>query len=356
MIAIVVFIALLLALVLIHELGHFLVARWAGCRVEEFGFGFPPRLFTWKKGETTYSFNLLPIGGFVKIEGEDMEEENPGPRSFGSKSASWRLAILVAGVTMNVLLAAVLLGVQAGVGVPVLVTEENKSKLTDIKTYITAVAPNSPADQAGLEPLDRIVAIDGQEQPTVEAVQSHVSSHAGEKITLEVDRQGQRHRLEVVPRSDPPPGEGALGIGLEATGLEVMPWWRAPWVGISRTVALLVAIVTQFGLIIGQLWRGEGVGETLTGPIGIALYTQEATQLGLSYVLEFGALVSLNLALINILPLPALDGGRILFVLIEKIRGKRLSAKFEGITHTIGFVLLILLMLVITFRDISRYF
>src|SRR5581483_1394096 len=141
--AIVVFIVLLLVLVLVHEFGHFITAKWAGCKVEEFGFGFPPRLFSIQRGETTYSFNALPIGGFVRIEGENSEEETiNSPTSFSSKSGLWRVVILSAGVIMNVLLAWALLSIQAGVGVPTLVTEQNNTTLKDFKTYIVDVAPN----------------------------------------------------------------------------------------------------------------------------------------------------------------------------------------------------------------------
>lgn len=355
-ITILVFVAILLALVLVHEFGHFITAKWAGCRVEEFGFGFPPRLFGIKKGATTYSFNLLPIGGFVKIEGEDMNDPVPGPTSFASKSARWRTVILAAGVTMNVLLAVVLLSVQAGIGFPTVVTDNNAAQLTDVKTYILEVSPNSPAAQTGIQEFDRIVKINDIANPRLEQVQAVAHDQAGQEISLQVDRQGQHHTLTLTPRANPPAGEGALGVSLAATGLTRVPWWQAPWAGIQRTGEMLVAIVNQFGLILQRLVSQGQVGETLTGPIGIAIYTKEATAMGASYVLEFAALISLNLALINILPLPALDGGRILFVALEKILGRRLPGKIEQLTHNIGFALLILLMILITVKDVRRFF
>ncbi|MEX1998024.1 MAG: RIP metalloprotease RseP [Candidatus Andersenbacteria bacterium] len=351
-----IFIGLLLALVLVHEWGHFIAAKKAGCRVEEFGFGFPPRLFSYTYHDTRYSFNLLPIGGFVKIEGEDMQDSNPAPTSFGSKSALWRIIILSAGVIMNVVLATILLTWQGMIGFPTLITEENKQTLTDHHTYILEVAPNSPAAQAGVQALDRIAELEQITDPTIEDVQTLLQQKAGESVAIVVDRQGTKHTLQVTPRLNPPAGEGALGISLAATGLEKIPWWEAPWFGIKRTGTMLAAIVTQFWLLLQRLLAEGNVGGNLTGPIGIAVYTNEAAKLGLSYILEFGALISLNLALINILPLPALDGGRIIFVLLEKIRGHRLPVKFEQITHTIGFALLIFLMLLITFRDIRRFF
>lgn len=353
---IVVFAVLLLALVLVHEWGHFIAAKKAGCRVEEFGFGFPPRLFSKMWHGTRYSLNLLPIGGFVKIEGEDMQDASPGPTSFASKPAGWRIIILAAGVTMNVVLAWVLLSVQAAVGMPTLVTEKNGRELTDLKTYVLDVSDRSPAAEAGVVELDRIVRVNEIENPAIEQVQQEIAAARGKSITLEVERQGQHKTITANPRETPPAGEGPLGISLAAAGLERSPIWQAPLTGAKRTVDMLVAIVVQFAAIIQRLVTGGGVGETLTGPIGIAVYTNEVTQMGLPYILEFGALISLNLALINILPLPALDGGRILFVILEKIAGRRFPGKLEQITHTVGFALLILLMIAITFKDVQRFF
>lgn len=354
LVTVVVFFGLLLLLVLVHEWGHFFVARRAGCRIEEFGFGFPPKLFSVKRGGTEYSLNALPIGGFVRIEGEDMQTPNPPPTDFGSKSAAWRITILAAGVVMNVVLATVLLIIQAGIGYPTLVTGR-AGELKDVKTYVTEVTENSPAKTAGLRALDRLVVVDGIANPTVEDVQATVRSKAGKEIAVEIERQGQHETLTLVPRINPPEGEGALGVGLAATALHKVPWWQAPFVGLRRTGEMLLAIITQFAEIIGRLIRQGSVGGTLTGPVGIAVYTNEAARMGVSYVLEFAALISLNLALINIMPFPALDGGRILFVLLEKIFRRRMPFKIEKLTHAIGFAVLIGLMLLITFKDIARF-
>jgi regulator of sigma E protease len=356
LLAIVIFVVLLLALVLVHEFGHFIVAKRAGCGVEEFGFGFPPRLWSRVWHGTRFSFNLIPLGGFVKIEGEDMADTSPGPTSFASKSAGWRIAILSAGVAMNVVLAYVLLTAQSIVGTPILVTDANSAALTDQQVYVMDIAPASPAEQAGLKQLDRIVRINDRQHPSIEQVQQLVASGQGAPVTLEIERQGGGATLTLTPRVNPPAGEGPLGVSLAAAGLQQHPWWQAPWQGLKRTGELLGAIVTQFFQITKKLVTEGTTGGELTGPVGIAIYTNEAAQLGASYVLEFAAIISLNLALINILPLPALDGGRIVFVLLEKIKGRRLPLRFESMTHNIGFVLLIFLMLLITFRDIKRFF
>ncbi|MAF80972.1 hypothetical protein CL628_03075 [bacterium] len=351
-----VFVGLLLVLVLVHELGHLLAAKRAGCNVEEFGFGFPPRIASKIWRGTRYSFNLIPLGGFVKIEGEDMAEQAPGPGSFATKSAPWRIFILAAGVIMNVILAAVLFTWQGVIGVPTVVTAETAASLDNQLTYIVEVVDESPAAAAGVTAYDRIVSIGGIEQPTIEQVTTTIGATLGEELSLELDRQGVREQITIVPRVDPPEGEGALGVSLLATGITKIPVWQAPWHGITRTWDMTAAIVTQFWEIGGRLVREGSAGETLTGPVGIAIYTNEATKLGLTYVLEFGALISLNLALINILPIPALDGGRILFVFIELIIRRPVPGKVEQTAHTVGFVALIGLMLLVTWRDIIRFF
>ncbi|MCE9643557.1 MAG: RIP metalloprotease RseP [Candidatus Andersenbacteria bacterium] len=357
---ILIFIAMLLVLVLVHEWGHFFVAKKAGCKVEEFGFGFPPRLLskTWRG--TLYSLNLFPIGGFVKIEGENMEElpdgEKPSQTSFASKSAWWRIAILSAGVIMNLLFAVVLLSVESAIGAPTLVTEKNASTLTDKKTYTVEVAKDSPAQQAGMQVYDRIVSINNVQAPSLTTVQQITRDNAGKQIQMQLDRNGQDLSVTVTPRVNPPEGQGALGISLSETGLEKSPIYLAPIKGIERTGIMAWTILSQFGILIAKLFEHQSVGQALTGPIGIAIYTKQAVAMGLSYFLEFAAMISINLAIINILPIPALDGGRILFVGIEKLVGRKRTASVEQYAHTIGFIALIALMLFITFKDIHHYF
>ncbi len=353
---ILIFLGLLLVLVLVHEWGHFIVAKKAGCRVEEFGFGFPPRVFGKMWHGTLYSLNLLPLGGFVKIEGENMDETSPPATSFASKSASWRIAILCAGVAMNMVLSVVLLSIQSGIGSPTMVTDQNRVGLTNIMTYVLEVAPDSPAAYVGIKQFDRIVRYADIQQPGIADVQNLTKKHAGVATTIEVERAGQHLTFDITARANPPKDEGALGIGLGETGLLKTVWWKAPWEGVQRTAEMTAGITSQFATLIQKLFYQEKMGEVLTGPIGIAIYTKEAASLGISYFLEFAAMISINLAIINILPLPALDGGRVLFVLIETIIGRRVPGKVESYAHTAGFLLLIGLMLAITFKDIGRYF
>lgn len=355
LVTILVFMVLILLLVLVHELGHFAAAKLAGCRVEEFAFGFPPRLFSVVKGGTRYVFNLLPIGGYVKIQGEDMEEENPSPDSFAGKSIPWRVIILAAGVFMNMVLAVVLLSIQAGAGVPVLVTEENQSRVTGMRTHIVEVVAGSPAETAGILALDTVEAINLIEKPTIDQLVHEVDGARGAEVTLKLSRGHEIREIKVVPRENPPAEEGAMGVGLEETGLLKATWWKAPGEGLKRTWQMTGLIATEFAKIIGRLASGGGGGAELGGPIAIAVYTDVAAKLGFSYVLEWGALISINLALINILPFPALDGGRILFVLIEAIFGRKVPGKWEYWAHTGGFVLLIALVLLVTYHDVMRF-
>ncbi len=353
---ILIFVGMLLALVLVHEWGHFIVAKKAGCKVEEFGFGFPPKLFSVMWRGTEYSFNLFPIGGFVRIEGENMDEEHPTATSFASKSALWRIAILSAGVIMNLVLAAFLLGIESGIGAPTVVTAENKAELTNIMTYVLDVSPDSPAAEAGVQPYDRIVKYGEITRPAVSDIQALTKNSAGKEIALELERAGQHLNVTVTPRVDATQEAALIGIGLGETGLLKTPWYMAPVEGVKRTAFMTGAILDQFAGLIQKLFQRESVGQVLTGPIGIAIYTKEAASMGWSYFLEFAAMISINLAIINILPLPALDGGRILFVLIEKAFGKRVPGNIESYVHTVGFVLLIGLMIAITFKDVHRYF
>lgn len=257
---------------------------------------------------------------------------------------------------MNVALAALLLSVQANVGVPTAVTQENMGRVSNIKTYIVDIDDGSPADSVGFKELDRIVGIEEEQNPVIGTIQRIVSDNAGQEILIEVEREGSHMSLSIIPRVNPPENEGALGVVLQEVGLERVVWWKTPAAGVTRTWRMLTTIITQFGIILKRLVLEGTTGGVLTGPVGIAIYTNEATSLGLSYVLDFAALISLNLAIINILPFPALDGGRILFVMLEVIFRRRVPAQIERATHMTGFALLIALLIFITFKDIGRFF
>jgi len=360
--AIVVFILVLGLLIFVHELGHFVLAKKAGIKVEEFGFGFPPRIFGIRKGETLYSLNLFPLGGFVKIYGE-IRKEGKDPlrkRAFYSQSALTRAGILVAGVTMNIVLAGLLLGLGHFIGLPALIDDSQADNLDSVKVQILQVAFDSPAEQAKLKTGDTISELRYEDESisisTVRQVQSFVNLHKGEEITLIAQRGDQVLEKQIVPREDHPEQEGPLGISLARTAIVSYPWYEAIVRGFISAFTLTWAIMVAFSGILWQLMTSGHLAVEIAGPVGIFDLTNQAAQLGFIYVLQFTAILSINLAILNALPIPALDGGRLLFLIIEKIKGSPISQKVERISQLVGFSLLILVMIAITWRDIARMF
>lgn len=359
LLTIIVFILVLGLLVFAHELGHFVMAKRAGVKVEEFGFGLPPRLFGVKKGETIYSLNLLPIGGFVKIYGEDGGGRQD-KHSFASKSIFKRSQILTAGVLMNLMLAILLLSLGYWLGLPAMVEEGQLGIFKNAQIQILQVADNSPAQSSGIKLGDTIKGFRFNDSEfnfsEVSQVQNFINSHQGQEITIIIQRGNEILNKKVVPRLNPPPDQGALGIALAKTALISYPWYRAIAKGIINTFGLVwLILITLFSVLKGLIMTGR-LAVDLAGPVGIYSLTGQFAQLGFVYVLQFTALLSINLAILNILPFPALDGGRLLFLLIEKIKGSPINQKTEKIVHTAGFVILILLMLAITWRDIAKFF
>ncbi len=355
-----VFIIVLGVLVLAHELGHFVMAKRAGMKVEEFGFGFPPRLFSIKRGETTYSLNWIPFGGFVKIFGEDgTEEAKKSSRSFVSKKAGAKSKVIVAGVVMNVILAFVLLSVGNVLGLRVGV-EQASPKIKDIRVEIVQVATDSPASSAKLEMLDEIVGLKfgnlTSEAKNIEYVQNFINIHRGEQITLQIKRGSEIFDKNIVPRVNPPAGEGALGVSLALTGVVKYPWYEAIYRGGQQTGILLVNTVAGYAHIIKQAFTAGNTGAELSGPIGIAKFTGQAARVGFAYLIQLVAILSVNLAILNIIPFPALDGGRLLFIAIEKLKGSPIPRKIENMANSVGFALLIMLMIYVTTKDVIRFF
>ncbi|MBI3952547.1 MAG: site-2 protease family protein [Candidatus Doudnabacteria bacterium] len=357
LLTIVIFVIILGLLVFVHELGHFIVAKRAGMKVEEFGFGFPPRMFGLKRGETIYSINWIPLGGFVKILGENGDSEDP--RSFASKSAGKRFWVLIAGVSMNFVLAAVLMSIGAGIGLPTVVVEGEQlpknAQIRDVSVAIISVAPASPAQEAGVKVGDRILAVNGLTIDSVEQMQEATQVSAGKATEYLFKRGKDEIRATITPRLDPPPDEGRLGVALASVGYVRYPWYQVIPQGIVAAFRLLVATISAFWFVISHWISGQGVNVGLAGPVGIAVLTRDVAQLGFVYLMQFTAVLSVNLAVINAIPFPALDGGRVLFLAIEKIRGKKLPQQAEAIANTVGFALLILLMLFVTVKDVSKF-
>lgn len=424
-------IPILAVLILIHELGHFVSAKLVGIRVEEFGIGIPPRVYGIRKRGVIYSINLLPIGGFVRVLGEDGKSFSPD--SLQAKSKLQRSLFFAAGSLMNFLLAFVLMMVLVGA------RGESTSR-----AYLTGIEPGSPAAQAGWQAGDRIVAVAGKPVTTVQQVIDKVNSRAGEPVTFELMRGSQPVQSTVTPRENPPPDQGKIGIelddaphafirvdstspdtpaaqsglqpgdviqtiagvkvedaisyrftilnhagqtipivvnrhgsdttlqypvpatansdrqfnsGISATQMLIMnsvPWWKVVPQGITQTFDTLNQMF--HGLI--MLVRGEVPIQGIAGPIGMGQLTSEVIKASgepvWATLVNIMLLLSLNLAVLNLLPFPALDGGRLLFVLIEAVRGKKVPPEKEGLVHFVGLVVLLLFMLVVAFADINR--
>ena len=360
MITFLIFIAVLGVLVLVHEYGHFIMARRSGMKVEEFGFGFPPRLFGIKKGETIYSINLIPFGGFVKILGEDGDSRDD-PKSFGSKPLSARLTVIVAGVVMNMLFAVFLLILGNFFGLRIgLFNEEMVVSARDKKVQIIQVAANSPAEKAGLDVLDEIIGFEVSgggvyRVYTTEDVQKFTAEHSGQTLKM-VIKDGSQETIEVQTRLDPPPGEGSIGIVMALTGVVSYPWYESIWRGANDAWILTYNTVYGYVFLFKTLVTDGKLIAEVSGPVGIASVTGQAARVGFSYLMQFVALISVNLAVLNILPFPALDGGRVALILIEKIKKSPINKKVEAAINGIGFALLVTLMIYVTIKDITKFF
>ncbi|MBI1974742.1 MAG: site-2 protease family protein [Parcubacteria group bacterium] len=353
-------------LILVHELGHFLVARRAGMRVEEFGLGLPPRIWGRQKGETVYSVNALPFGGFVKIYGEsgpevsEQQSVNSKHQAFYTKSVGARFLVLVAGVFMNFLLGVVLFSILYTAGLPTVTTERNKPFLRDPRVELLDIAKDSPAYAAGLKPGDALQKLffggETVEVVTVDEVQTFLAAQSGEEIGIIVGRNGVIVEAHLVPRKNPPIGEGPLGVSLAEAGTLQYPWYRSIWEGFLTSVEVVERVAQGLWVVIRELVTRGGIPRGVAGPIGIVGIAGEVAKLGLTRVLLFAAMITINLAVLNVLPIPALDGGRVLFLLIEKVRGRPLSRKIEATTHAIGMALLLGLIILVSIQDIKRFF
>ncbi len=348
------FILILTLLVFVHELGHFLAARKLGVRVEEFGIGFPPRAIGRQHKGTMYSLNWVPLGGFVKIKGEQGENVDDSD-SFSHKNALQRTLILSSGVLMNVLLAWILLTVGFSVGSPGLVSDSAPHAIMgNAKLQVVEVTPQSAAAEQGIAIGDTIVSLEEQPVTTIDEFRSIVRPRAEQTLTITILSEGSETTKSIIPKKNVA-GEGIVGVGLVEIATIRYPVPIAIWQGLKSTGNLLWQILVALYTVIHDLFVGQPVSLDLAGPVGIAVLTGQVAKLGILYLVQFAALLSLNLAIINILPFPALDGGRILFVIIEKIRRKPVSKKIEGYVHNAGFALLIALVILITIKDVSKF-
>ncbi|MFA6215144.1 MAG: RIP metalloprotease RseP [Patescibacteria group bacterium] len=413
------FFAVLGVLVIAHELGHFFAARRGGVRVDEFGFGLPPRVFgvkvlageklekiaqtedisidieksdsvikevitdkvteidrvkkikKWQfvwgnqaepkndsdlKPGTIYSLNWIPLGGFVKIKGEEGQSATDED-SFAHKGVWRRIWIVSAGVLMNLILAAVLLTIIFAVGSPQFIDQKkisNLARVSDVKIRVVEVLPDSPAAKADLKVSDTILTIDGQTFVKIDELQNYINGKINQPIKLEVQRESEFLTKEITPQVLTETQKGGMGVALVQTAFVSYPWYIAWWYGITETLTMVWGVISGFYLIIKNLLFSHQMIGDVYGPIGIATLVGDAARMGFLYLVQFTAVLSIIIAVINFLPFPALDGGRVLFLLIEAVRGRPVNQKFENALHNLGFALLMILFVVVTFRDIAR--
>jgi regulator of sigma E protease len=345
LITLVSFFLILIVVILVHELGHFFTAKLFKVRVDEFGIFLPPRIFGFKKGETIYSLNWIPFGGFNKLAGE----EDPAiPGGLAAKSIPVRLLVLSAGSIMNILLPVILLCI--AFMIPHL---ESMPLDTTAKSQVLVmeIVANSPASKTNIKVNDTILNANGQEVQNVMSFEAIVKANYGKEITVTVKHSdGNIEVVKVIPQANAPASQGATGLAITNAVKKTDSFWAAIPDGIRSYWNMIVLFKDG---IVGMI-KGT-VPVNVTGPVGLAQLTGEIVKTGIANLLSFAAVISLNLGIINIFPIPAMDGGRNVFVLLEWVRrGKRVSPKTEGLIHTIGFMLLMVLFVVISYHDILR--
>jgi len=355
---IIVFFLVLSVLVIIHELGHFTVAKLLGIRVEEFGFGIPPRIFGIRYKNTLYSLNLLPFGGFVRVFGEEealldnrtltAQEKN---ESFAHKKPYQKALVLVAGVFLNFMLGWVIITFLFTRGVPVPTNT----------VRVQQISASSPASEAGLKKGDALITVIAPKSKpqtivSTEDVAKLSQKYAGKEITFTIQRGSTTLTKKLTPRAKPPKGQGALGIVISTYEIKKYTLMQAPYYGLRESAHITLEIAKELGKSIFRLVTNQKQQGEIAGPIGIAQMTSQAARAGIDPLLQLVGLLSLNLAVLNILPFPSLDGGRLLFVIIEAMTRRRVPPKFEHTLNMIGFCLLIGLLLLVTVHDIIKLF
>jgi len=348
MLTAVVFIIVLGVLILVHELGHFFTAKWLGVKVKEFGIGYPPTIWSINKNDTKYALNAIPLGGYVKLLGED--EEADGKDAFNNKKARVRLAVIVAGVVMNFVLAYFLLviGYMIGMSPVALDPSELPGEKTN-QVLIVAVDSGTPAENAGIKAGDFVNGF-----TTIDDFVAYTGSHRGETVTLSISRGGSQMDVPVTLRTDE--SVPALGAALGGQGTKVKLNIGQALVASGKEIGAFMVTIWEFlGRMISTLFGQGKLVEELSGPVGIYNITGQAVELGFVYILQLAAILSINLGVVNILPFPALDGGRALFILIEGIARKRIiKQEVEAVMHLVGFILLMLLIGVVTYREVVQ--
>lgn len=360
---ILIFILVIVALIVVHEFGHMIAAKLSGMRIDEFGIGYPPRALTLGKiGETRFTLNWIPFGGFVRIFGESLSDQAPSdPRAFSARPRPLQAFVLVAGVAMNLLFAYALIAGALAIGTPHALAPEEIPQASDVELAVAGVLPESPAAEAGLKLGDSIVRATGAastwQDVTPESFTAFVSEHRGEPITFIVRRAGSEHEVIAVPKQGiaiNDPERYALGVNVGTIGVISMPVGSALLEGAKLTWSAIEATAVGLVQFFYNLLTLRADFSQVAGPVGIAGAVGSASSYGLGNLFSLMAIISINLALINLIPIPALDGGRLLFVLIESVIRRPIATSVANAVNGVGFALLILLMVVVTVHDIVR--
>jgi regulator of sigma E protease len=357
----------LIALMIIHEFGHFIIAKKFGVKVEEFGIGYPPRIFGKKFGETIYSINWLPLGAFVRIYGEEGGVDDY--RSFIGLKIWKRVLIVLGGVVAFWIAAIIIFSVMFAIGADLPIGDQDVAGLTSSQVRIVAISSDSPAEQAGLKTGDIILKLtspnDAKSGPDtlninkIKEFQDFTKNHAGKTINIEINRNGKVSELHLAVRAVAPEGQGLVGVGLERMGtlIKKSAWYMAPINGAVYTWNATIGVLQGFYQMFSNLFMAKGLpqGSEFAGPLGITVFLANAISYGPGFFLYFIGMISVCLAIFNLFPIPALDGGKLIFLLIEKIKGKPVSAKVESAITTVCFFILITLSIFVTVKfDIPR--
>lgn len=361
--SIIIFIIILAALVFVHELGHFIAAKRSGVRVDEFGIGFPPSLWKKKIGETVYSINAFPVGGYVKIFGENPDDESlkgtDSARSLTHKPRIVQAWIISAGIIFNLLFAWVLISFGFMVGLPYSVDDSSYgARVQNAKLIITQITPDSPAQTAGLKAGDTILELssgpDVVSSPVIETTQKFIASH--DEVELTFARGAETKTTTVRGVEGIIDDRRAIGISMDIIGTLKLPVHEALYAGGTATASLVGSMTVGILNFFKNIFVGDASFDGVSGPVGIVGIVSDASTLGFVHLLSLTAVISINLAIINILPFPALDGGRLFFLLIEAIKRSPIKPVVANTANGIGFILLILLMVVVTYHDIVKIF
>ncbi len=355
-ISIIIFIFTLLTLVLIHEFGHFLMARKFGIKVEEFGFGIPPKIWGKKIGETLYSLNALPLGGFVRLQGEDEGGSIKGNRDFRAKPVGQRIIVVVAGVLMNLFLA-------WAIFYTIVIYQNFKIiyPTLDQGVYIGHLEKNFPAESSGVKVGERILKVDGKDIKKFDDARNFIKEKKGQPVRITLsDLDGKEQRELIVTPKSVENGDYLIGVGFSPIAIRE---YKTPtekiFSGITYSYDLTKLTFVGLGKTISDLFTGnfKSVSHSVSGPVGLAVMSNDILSGGkqaLPFYLWFVGVISLTLSIFNVLPIPALDGGRLLFLVIEAITRKKVKEDIERLVHQVGFAVLLAMALLVTYSDISK--